>query len=175
VAKRSRLSQTEDVDRDELIREVYAHFGLAVYQAQVLEHGLANAMLYASIAAGRLPTLTDFDAFLNARFERTLGALVSELKMHVSVVPELAEVLKVALTQRNWLAHRYFRERAETFMSDEGCQAMLAELEAARDLFEAADRMLETTVSDLAVQAGVTDERVQELVAQITSREEAEG
>ena len=51
-----RAGMTE-VDRDEIVRDVYAHFGLALYSAQVLEHGLANAMAFAAIAAGRLPTL----------------------------------------------------------------------------------------------------------------------
>ena len=30
-------------------REVYAHFGLAVYQAQVLEHGVVNLLTLAKI------------------------------------------------------------------------------------------------------------------------------
>lgn len=70
-----RAGMTE-VDRDELVRDVYAHFGLALYSAQVLEHGLANAMAFAAIAAGRLPTLEDYDAFLAQTFDRTLGGLI---------------------------------------------------------------------------------------------------
>lgn len=32
-------------DEDEHVKEVYARFGLAVYFAQVLEHGLVNALV----------------------------------------------------------------------------------------------------------------------------------
>jgi len=31
----------------EHIKEVYAHFGLAIYLAQVLEHGIVNALVCA--------------------------------------------------------------------------------------------------------------------------------
>ncbi|MDP1548243.1 MAG: hypothetical protein Q8L87_19690, partial [Anaerolineales bacterium] len=34
---------------DEQIKTVYAHFGLALYLAQVLEHGLANALIYSGL------------------------------------------------------------------------------------------------------------------------------
>jgi hypothetical protein len=89
-------------------------------------------MMYASKAAGRLPTLADFDAFLGDKFDRTLGALIKELRNHISVDPVLEGLLQAALKQRNWLAH-YFRERSEIFISDRGCVSMIAELETAQD------------------------------------------
>ena len=122
------------MDRNDLVRDVYAHFGLAIYKAQVLEHGLANAMTYASKVAGRLPTLDEYDAFLESKFEKTLGALINDLKGHVCVDPGLQGTLSTALKKRNWLAHHYFRERPQTFMSDRGCATMIAELESARSL-----------------------------------------
>jgi hypothetical protein len=81
------------MDRNELVRDVSARFGFAIDRAQVLEHGLANGMLYASMAAGRLPTFADFDAFLQARSEKTLGALIHDLKKHLLVDPGLQGVL----------------------------------------------------------------------------------
>jgi hypothetical protein len=35
------------MDQGDQIRDTYAHFGLAMYMAQVLEHGLVNAMVIA--------------------------------------------------------------------------------------------------------------------------------
>jgi len=163
------------MDRDDLVRDVYAHFGLAIYKANVLEHGLTNAMLYASMAAGRLPTVTDFDAFLTAKFVKTLGALIRDLKTHVTVDATLEETLKEALTKRNWIAHHYFRERSETFMSDRGCRSMIAELESAQNLFERADRALDDVSKPLADRIGVTEERLQAYVAQVKLKAEADG
>jgi hypothetical protein len=163
------------MDRNELVREVYAQFGLAAYEAQVLEHGLANAMLYASMSAGRLPTLADFDAFLEAKFEKTLGALINDLRHHISVDPELQGTLTTALKKRNWLAHHYFRQRSTTFMSDRGCTTMIAELESAQEIFRQADRALETVVKPFAAKVGVTDDRLDAMVAEITRKAEADG
>jgi hypothetical protein len=163
------------MDRDDLVRDVYAHFGLAIYKANVLEHGLTNAMLYANMTAGGLPTLTDFDAFLAAKFEKTLGALIKDLKNHVPVDATLEETLRAALTKRNWIAHHYFRERSETFMSDRGCRSMIAELESAQDLFERADKALDVVSKPLAAKSGMTEDRLEAYVAQIKHQAEADG
>ena len=155
------------MDRDDLVRDVYAHFGLAIYSAQVLEHGLVTAIVFASKAAGRLPNVADFDALLNSKFERTLGGLIRELRNHVPVDPRLAELLKTALAQRNWLAHHYFRERAVTFMDDNGCTSMIAELQSAQDLFRQTDVALAEVVSPLSAQIGVTEHQIDAYVTEV--------
>lgn len=158
------------MERDDLVRDVYAHFGVAIYKAQVLEHGLANAMTYASKAAGRLSTLPDFDAFIESKFEKTLGALIADLKRHVQIDSTLESTLKAALTKRNWLAHHYFRERSEAFMSDEGCNDMISELEAATDLFDRADKALDVVSKPLAAKIGVTDDLIDAYVEAVTAK-----
>jgi hypothetical protein len=163
------------MERDDLVREVYAHFGLALYKAQVLEHGLTNAMMYASKAAGRLPTLADFDAFLGDKFDRTLGALIKELRNHISVDPVLEGLLQAALKQRNWLAHHYFRERSEIFISDRGCVSMIAELETAQDLFKRAEVTLDDAVRHLADRIGVTKDKLNAYVAESIAQAKAGG
>jgi len=163
------------MDRDDLVRDVYAHFGLAIYKANVLEHGLTNAMLYANMAAGGLPRVTDFDEFLTARFEKTLGQLIKDLKNHVPVDATLEEILKTALTTRNWIAHHYFRERSETFMSDRGCRSMIAELESAQDLFERAEKALDAVSKPFAEKIGLTEDRLEAYVAQVKLKAEADG
>jgi hypothetical protein len=148
--------------QDEQVREVYAHFGLAVYMAQVLEHALVNAMV-----VGRLPqrarvTGSEIDDFMSEQFDATLGKLIKELG-HYMVVPEaLAGALQRALRTRNWLAHRYFREHAVEFMSEAGRSATITELQDARNSFEAADQLLETVVQPIMARYGITDQTVAE-------------
>ena len=38
---------------DEHVKTVYAHYGLALYLAQCLEHGLANALVYVNLIPRR--------------------------------------------------------------------------------------------------------------------------
>ncbi len=149
------------MDESDQIRDTYAHFGLAVYMAQVLEHGLVNAMLVASIAGGRRLSPSDVDAFMDKKFELTLGRLIRDLRVHITVDDSLAQLLADALGKRNWLAHAYFRERAEAFMTETGRLAMIAELQAARDCFKVADDKLDEIVRPLRDRLGMTEEKIE--------------
>ena len=63
---------------DEHIKTVYARFGIALYFAQVLEHGLANALMFVEFLPRRagepVPRQqweAEFDLFLNEQFKKT--------------------------------------------------------------------------------------------------------
>ena len=149
------------MDESDQIRDTYAHFGLALYMAQVLEHGLVNAMLVASIAGGKRLPPSEIDAFMDKKFELTLGRLIRDLRDHITVEDSLAELLADALRKRNWLAHGYFRERAEVIMSEAGRSSMIAELQAARDCFKVADDRLDDVVRPLRDRLGWTEEKIE--------------
>ncbi|WP_145206666.1 hypothetical protein [Sphingobium sp. B2] len=70
------------------IREVYSRYGLAMYQAQVLEHGTVNAL----IVARMLPTMLehpDRSAWEDA-FDRVYDAELA--KIHVSTKETVTEL-----------------------------------------------------------------------------------
>lgn len=153
-------------DLDSEVRDVYAHFGLATYMGQVLEHGLANAlMLTRLIPAHSLqpPTSVEqwqelIDGFMDTRFERSMGQLLGELRDVSEVPAELDTKLRAALTLRNWLVHNYFRERVEEFMAQSGRLSMIDELVRCRDQLKAADAMLEDHLAPIRESYGLTDE-----------------
>lgn len=153
--------------KNEHIKTVFAHFGLAQYLAQVLEHGLANALMYAELLPRRAgkPILrkhweTEFDVFMNQQFEQTLGRLIRGLGRAASVPTDLEGLLTDALKTRNFLAHHFFRERAEFFMSRDGRDKMIEELERAQKLFEAADERLTEVAKPLREIYGLADEKL---------------
>lgn len=86
--------------RDDLVLDTYAHFGLAIYQLQVLEHAVVNAMVVARMPNRDRITRRDIDAFMDWEFDRTLGQLFRELNKYVSVPDDLADVLRQALVKR---------------------------------------------------------------------------
>jgi hypothetical protein len=155
----------ENASLDEQVKEVYANFGLAVYQAQCLEHGLVNALVFLdlipnkrSVAKSASEWATLVDSFMEARFELTLGKMIRALK-DITVVPvELQDHLASVLSKRNWLAHHYFRERAEAFLTQSGRVAMVAELEQMQAAFSQADDALEATIRPARERIGLTDE-----------------
>lgn len=150
---------------DEHTKEVYARFGLAIYYAQVLEHGLVNALVILDLIPSRRHLVrsrdewgTTVDAFMDRHFETTMGRLLSAFR-EVTVVPSDVEgLLQDALKRRNWLVHEFFRERAVQFMSHAGREEMLQEVDECRARFEAADKCLEAIVGPLRREAGITDE-----------------
>ena len=155
-------------DESEHVKEVYARFGLAVYYAQVLEHGLVNALLILDLVPSR-PRIARsseewgaaVDKFTGRHFETTMGQMMKNLRDVTQVGADLESMLRDALQKRNSLVHDYFRERATKFMSSVGREQMLREVDEWRDLFDTADQHLEKVVAPLRTEAGITDEMVE--------------
>jgi hypothetical protein len=117
---------------DGMVREVFASFGLAIYQTNVLEQALHVhiATLWSPSAKRRTPE--QYDRELTRLEGLTLGALVSEARQR-GVRPDWLVDFQEVVETRNWLAHRYFAERAATFIYESGCVSMVAELRAIAD------------------------------------------
>jgi hypothetical protein len=146
---------------DEHVREVYAHFGLAVYCGQVLEHAIVNAMVVLRLPHRDRFTKGDIDAFMDQQFENTLGKLINNLRAELPFPSDLEDLLRHALKTRNWLCHDYFRERAVEFMTSAGRNKMLAELGDAKELLSRADKGLSAVVQPLADRCGLTEAALQ--------------
>ncbi len=142
---------------DEQTRDVYAYYGLAMYLAQTLEHGIVNALVILQLPDKDKYTRQNIDEFMEGRFQKTLGALLKHLKSEVALPPNLESTLTEALKRRNYLAHHYFREKAEHFVTRNGRDQMLQELQNDQRLFEMADEQLEMVLKPFREKHGVTD------------------
>jgi hypothetical protein len=149
----------------EQVKEIYAYFGLAIYQAQCLEHGLVNALVFLDLIPNRRKFAKSaeewaeiVDSFMDSKFEFTLGRMICALKDITTVDPGLQDYLSTALSKRNWLVHNYFRERVEAFLTESGRESMLTELEATQVIFCRADDMLEAAIKPAREKVGLTDE-----------------
>jgi hypothetical protein len=153
------------MDQNEHIKNVYAKFGLAIYFAQVLEHGLVNALLILDLiparhhlARSRAEWERDIDSFTNRHFETTMGTMMRNLRSITNIDSKLESLLRDALRKRNWLAHNFSAKGQWEFLSDEGREQMLREVDECRGLFERADAALEAAVEPVRIKAGITDE-----------------
>lgn len=152
----------------EQVRDVYAHFGLAIYLAQVLDHGIVNALVVSQHIPNNLKSFKSqeewesaVDAFMDGLFaSKTLGRLIGALKSAITLPEELGKLLSDALKTRNWLAHHYFRERVLEFMSSSGRDQMIEELVGAQKLLSSADKELDQLVRSLREQYGMTEEAI---------------
>lgn len=149
---------------DEQVREVYARYGLAMFQAQVLEHGMVNAMLVLSL----LPTIRTFkddaaweaafDRFYDVELAKTFGNMLNRLEPLDGFPPDLLTRLRAAKLQRDHLAHRFFREHDIDFMTADGRTKMIAECENIIVLFRDLDRKVEAFAKPERERFGITDE-----------------
>lgn len=155
----------DDDQHSEHSKTVYAHFGLAMFLAQVLEHGLVNALGFVELlptrAGNPVPRKqweAEFESFFERNFETTLGKMIQNLKAATTIPSDLETVLAAALTKRNYLAHNYFRERDAAFITEEGREKMIKELQEAQALFTAADNRLTEVTKAAREKFGFTDE-----------------
>ena len=72
----SHTGKHRTMNEDAQVREVYAHFGLPVYMAQVLEHALVNAMVVARLPQRARVTGSEIDDFMSEQFDAMLGKLI---------------------------------------------------------------------------------------------------
>jgi hypothetical protein len=123
------------------------------------------------IVVGLMPKASDLatpetwpdlvDSYYEKQFRLTLGRLISRLKSLVTIPADLENLLEKSLDRRNWLMHQYFRERAIEFLSLDGRDAMVSELESMQMLFAEADEALDKVIKPLRIRFGLTDQMLE--------------
>lgn len=150
-------------------KEVYARFGLTAFMAQVFDHALVNLLTVAGTIEGTT-TVHDIDLISEALFKKTSGALVNDLSGQSGLEAEDLETCRSAVVQRNRLIHRFFRERAENFITSRGQQLMLDELRDIADVIQKADDACHRLKMSLGEPYGFTDDVVDENMRALLER-----
>jgi hypothetical protein len=146
----------------EQIREVYAYYGLAMYQAQCLERELS--ILLASQYGAENIDRWIYQERLGENFDSTFGILANKfIEFSKGRDLTLASEIKSAVRARNLLAHHYFWEHAVEFCSTEGRRRMLAELQSLIDRFEILDKQVSDLTRQFGRERGITDRDIEEI------------
>jgi hypothetical protein len=138
-----------------LTREVYARFGLALYMAQVLEHGIINLASWTGVHDRSYRNWDEAEADSVELFKMTMGKLRQALISRRPDVANLEEMLARAVRLRNFLAHEYFRERPGAFRTEDGMNQMIEELTKAAAFFKDVDAKLERLTRQIIEAMGV--------------------
>jgi len=157
------------------MREVYSRYGLAMYFAQVLEHSIVNTLMMMRL----MPTITDFsdrqaweeafDEFFDQQFGKTFGNMLRELETTNALPQDITNQLRLAKFERDYLAHKFFRENAQEMMSPLGRTQMVCRCEQSIELFQVADERLEEFAAPYREKSGLTDEKVNKWIARLES------
>eukprot|EP01034_Spumella_vulgaris_P037931 gene37931-46805_t len=156
------------------VREVYAHYGLAMYWAQCLEQSIFQHLLFFDHfpkAVKTYATAEDWvvamDRYEARELKQTMGRLIYRLREAGQITFSTEQLLDRALKNRNWLAHAYFSDRAVDFMSPGGRDRMLEELGALKDNFVSTAKEIDEITMPVAQRYGLTAEKLAEIEAQL--------
>ena len=147
-------------------REVFAHFGLAMLQAQALERQLAIILVTKYGPGPNSITGTERDKILEGLFSKTLGTLVNKVGTAPQLSDEDKEKLSQALAKRNWLAHEYFWDRAKEILSESGRASMIEELKEAAEYFQTVDELFTSRSVEWFEEAGITKREIDQAIEQ---------
>ena len=161
-----------DQQESDQIRDVYAHFGLAVYLAQCVEQSIFQHLLFLDHFPRAIAEFTSKEAWVSAfdEFEarelgQTMGKLIRRMKEAGQPTDYIHGLLTQVLKQRNWLAHGYFADRAVEFTRESGREKMITELEKLQGLFREAADKIEALTMPVARKYGLTQEALEALMA----------
>jgi hypothetical protein len=159
VIESEQMSEGEEEESD--AKSTFAHFGLAYYVANVLEHGLVNVLAMARLITARDAAEQLLSDPWEQRFKDTMGQLVRRAAPHLAASDGLEARLTAAMQTRNYLTHQFWRDRAEDFNFKSGRVDMIRELEAAQGQFTAADAELtEKVFKPMVAAEGITQDTI---------------
>ena len=138
------------------VREVFAAFGLAIYESNCLEQGLQILLLTAW--SDRALTGRGYTVSLESLSRRTFGQLLLLAKSRPNSDATLIGLLESALETRNRLAHRYFEEHAAAFMFADGQERMRTELHDTAERLQALHSSISLLVRRWGQERGVGEQ-----------------
>jgi len=148
-----------DEPDDDLIREMYARFGLAYYRSECLHRGLCIALAWTGLPSQDLITRPRVEERLVQAFSLTLGDVAARLE---GVLPaELASEILAAVATRNFLAHHFWFERAHLMFSATNVRQLISELDGYAEMFDRLDARVDEWSEPTRQRLGLTDEILQ--------------
>ena len=142
----------------EQLREVYAAYGVAAYQAQCVERQLAILLATRYGPDIQRNLREQQEELLETLFQQTLGGLIATLRESVHVPKSVETRLRDAQAKRNWLIHNYYWERVGHLLSDSGRQSMTQELGAMAEEFKELHQHLVRIARNWAEEHGITED-----------------
>jgi len=144
---------------DDLIRDMYARFGLAYYQSECLHRGLCFVLALTGLPSRDMITGPRVEERLAQAFSLTLGDVAAKLE---EVLPaELAADIRVAVATRNFLAHHFWFERAHLMFSATNVCQLISELDGYARMFDRLDVRVDEWSEPTLQKLGLTDEILQ--------------
>lgn len=155
---------------DDLVREMYARFGLAYYHSEVLHRGLCIILAMSDLPRRDLVTRPRVEELLAHAFSLTLGDVIKALADKVP--EELSARLDEVRHMRNFLAHHFWFDRAHLMFRADQIEELIAELDRYAQLFNQMDEETCAWFQDRRTELGLTDDVLKQSLARVVSGQE---
>ena len=143
----------------ELTKEVFAQFGRAYCQSEVLHRGLCIVYALATFDKAENITGPRVEEKLAFSFALTLGQVIEKSK---GIFPEnIEQQLIYALDKRNYIAHQFWFERNYLMFDEKGLLELRQELIELTNLFENLDNNITEFFKPIRKSFGLSDEVIQ--------------
>ena len=116
-----------NTNRNEQLTLLFAHYGRAIYVAQVLEQQTINMVAIDEIVTSKPDSQSGYD-MIWSKYDigkKMMGIMTTLLQEAYQISDIDMEELKSLLSVKNDLANRYFRFNDLTFASEEDCNRMI--------------------------------------------------
>jgi hypothetical protein len=150
---------------EEDIKEVYALFGLAYYNSELLHRALCFAYMLSTLPPREAATKPRVEEIMKKAFSLTFGAVLKEVENMFDA--SLKDRLESALESRNFLAHHFWFDRCHLMHSESGLSQMQTELRQMASLFGELDGRVSALITPKFSAIGVTDEMLEVEVTRI--------
>lgn len=159
-------------EQSELIKEVFAHFGTAYFESEVLHRGLCNIYALVTFDEPENVTRPRVEEKLSHAYLLTLGQVIRESR---HLFPEnIQEQLEFALIKRNFLAHRFWFEKNYLMFDKQGLLQLQHELIEFTEFFANLDKAISAFFHPIHQKFGITDETIQGIYERLLQGEQNE-
>jgi hypothetical protein len=140
--------------------QVYNRFGIAAHTASEIEGKLVIILSAVYHKEKTFLAIEDYYRLFAEHSRKTLGQLVKLFRERASLPEYFDETVTEALDRRNYLIHRFFRDKADDFKSPNGCDALVTQLVTINDSLDAADQYLGDLLDSWLRSRGIDPEEV---------------
>lgn len=153
---------TELFKKEERAKEMFAHFGLAVYLSQIFEKSVLSLLGTIYFYENKSKwTKEQYMREVEKLNKETLGKLLEKIRKIVNLDILTEELVKEAQVKRNFLIHHYFWTNGLEMNFEVGQQMINKQLIEFQDLFKKADGRITDINIAFASKVGITRELIE--------------
>lgn len=146
---------------------LYAEFGAAVHDTQVLEYGLVLLMALATRYDDAHFGTDAVASLSSSQAGKTLGELFRAVRKKEHFTSPERKAIHKAIRLRNDLVHSFLVDRVEDLLTAEGRQALLSEIRAIRAAVQAADRINASLIDHYLQEYGTRLDELQDYASSL--------